>query len=113
MQDQMQSDKILKEIMLNVDDIRNLREFFQHFQVTIHPDLEDALTVWENKKEKVTLEDQENLRIGLCKTMVSSDHKMFKDELFAPILASSEKLVFESTFKEELEKQLTTPKETV
>lgn len=108
MQDQLQ-DKALKEIVLNVDDIRNLREFLNHFKVEIIPELDAAMTTWESKKDKVTLEDQEKLRIALCKTMLTSEHRMFKDELFVPILASSEKIVFESTFKEELENQLARP----
>jgi len=106
-------EKTLKEVVLNQDDIRNLRDFFAHFKVEVIPELDAVLKRWEEKKEKVTPQDQGDLRVQLCANMLRSGHKMFADELFKPILANSEKIVFDATFKSELETQLSQEKKDV
>lgn len=100
------SEKKVREVVLNIDDIRNVREFFKHFRIEVAPELEDAMAAWEAKDSKVSLQDQEALKIGLCVSMLKSSHPMFKDPLFEKILKKAEKLVYESTFAKELETQL-------
>lgn len=110
MQDALQA-KTLKDVVISQDDIRNLRDFFTHFKVEVCPELEDVLKRWESKeKNALTPQDQEDLRVAICVNMMKSNHKMFKDELFAPILKNSEKIVFDATFKSELEDQLSKEK---
>lgn len=99
-------EKKAREVVLNLDDIRNIRDFFNHFKIEIQPELDSAMQAWETKKDKVTIEDQDALKVGLCVSMLKSDHAMFKDSLFANIIKNSEKIVFESTFQKELETQL-------
>jgi len=99
-------EKKLKEVVLNNDDIKNLREFFVHFKVEIIPELEEVLTRWESKREKVTPQDQEDLKVALCANMLASEHQMFKDELFKPILENSSKIVYDATFEREIKNQL-------
>lgn len=106
MQDLLQT-ATLKEVVVLKDDIRNLRDFLVHFKVEVCPELEEVLKRWESKDQKaLTPQDQEDLKVAICLNMMKSNHKMFKDELFAPILRNSEKIVFDVTFKSELEDQL-------
>lgn len=100
-------EKKAREVVLNCDDVRNIRDFFNHFKIEIAPELETAMSAWETKKDKVTIEDQDALKVGLCISMIRSEHAMFRDDLFSNIIKNSEKIVFESTFQKELETQLT------
>ena len=106
MQNDILSEKQLKEVVLNRDDIKNLRDFFSHFKIEMVPELDAVLTRWEKNPESVTPEVQEELKVALCSNMLISNHKMFSDELFEPILDNSRKIVYDATFKKELENQL-------
>jgi hypothetical protein len=97
----------IKEVVLGIEDVKNLREFFGHFKIKIDPSLEEAIFRCE-QKNSLDIEDQEDLKIGLCLTMINSEHLMFKDELFATVINNAKKAVFDTQFQKELEKQLTT-----
>ena len=105
-------EKTLKEVVLNHDDIKNLREFFTHFKISMIAEMEEILARWEMKKDKVTPQDQQDLKVALCAQMLQSDHPMFKDELFKPILENSSKIVFDAQFEKELETQLSSSENT-
>ena len=96
-----------QEVVLTVSDIQNIRDFFVHFKIAITPELDEAMTRWEKKKDKVEIGDQNDFKAALCGALMTSDHAMFKDQLFETILANSAKIVYEVTFQKELAAVLT------
>jgi hypothetical protein len=96
-----------QEVVLTLSDVQNIRDFFKHFKVEATPELEDVIARWEAKKGKVDIGDQHDFKVALCTAMMTSEHEMFKDSLFDAIRANSAKIVFDATFKKELENTLT------
>lgn len=98
-------DKVSTEIVINKDDARNVRDFFKHFNVVVTPNLE-AVCARLEKLPEITFGDQQDFKIALCEAMVTSDHPMFKDELFAEVIKNSERAVFDANFKRAVEETL-------
>lgn len=97
----------LKDIVITKQDLTNLTEFFNVFEITPTPDLAEVIARCTSS-ENITLEDQEQVRVGLCASMISSAHPMFKDELFEPIIVNASKIVYEDSFHKEVAEKLDT-----
>jgi len=112
----------LEEITTDVEDCKNVRDFFSHFKIDVPNYLHDAIAAYEaaldankNSKEQRnqdrTLLDAQNLfRISLCRAMVESDHPLFKDELFKTVINNSDQVVFTANFDKQISDALTTNK---
>ena len=98
-------DKVSTEVVINKDDARNVRDFFKHFNIKVPENLEQVCDRIE-KLPEITFPDQHDFKIALCEAMVTSDHAMFKDELFSEVIKNAEREVFNFCFKKEVEEVL-------
>lgn len=110
----------LTEVVTDLEDCKNVRDFFTHFKIHMPDYLNSAIVNYEavlettrsfTKEEKTVskklLEAQNIFRVSLCKAMVESDHPLFKDELFKTVIGNSEEVVFCANFDEQIGEALT------
>lgn len=92
----------LTEIVVGSDDLKNTLDFFKLFKVEITPELEATIDRLSKDPKSMTLKDQEEFRVKLCDAMLKSKHPMFADELFVTPLENAARIVYESSFTEDL-----------
>lgn len=111
--------KPLSTLNIEADDARNVREFFNHFELKIPDYLDTALKNYENqydafkkgggKTESPTgeiLDAQNQVRVQLCRAMVEHESPVFKDDLFKVVIENSKQIAFAAFFDKELEDEL-------
>ena len=92
-----------RNVVISSEDVKNVRDFMTHFKIAMPADLEKALSDFESSK---TFENQEELKVQLCKMMVESDHALLKDELFSQVIDNSSKIVQEALFDKAVKETL-------
>lgn len=111
--------KPLSTLNIEADDARNVREFFNHFELKIPDYLENALKNYEvgyeafkksgGKSDAPTpdiLYAQDQVRVQLCRAMVEHESPVFKDDLFKVVIENSKQIAFAAFFEKELEAEL-------
>ena len=91
--------EIQTEVVINADDCENVRKYCQNFQIDIPAELEDALTAFENEK---SFENQQNVKLELCKWMLTSTHETYQDEMWDTPKKSAEKILYNLQFDKDL-----------
>jgi hypothetical protein len=113
----------LKEVTTDVEDCKNVRDFFSHFKIDLPASLDEAISTYEKlleanktstKETKSTdqslINAQNAFRVALCKAMVDSEHPLFKDELFKTVINNSDQVVFCANFDKQVTEELTVEK---
>jgi len=95
------------KVVINQEDIKNIEDFFNHFRIEIPEFLSKELQVFKDNPAEYNYDKQCKLKSELAHTIVSSDHELFKDELFKNVLGNCNKEWFETQFNRDLESTFT------
>ena len=96
----------LTEIVVNKEDIENLENLYTHFRIQMPSDLKEQIEIFNSDPSNYSVAAQNDLRVALCKCLISSNHELFTDELFNEVIENAEKIVFNADFKNDLEEVL-------
>jgi hypothetical protein len=115
MSEQAQKDVVfdaLEDLYIDADDVNNIVDFFKEFKIDMPAALQASIdsfrTAHGASAPKEQLVDLQNkLRVALCATMVESESKLFKDELFDTVRQNSQEIVFRNTFDKQVAEELT------
>lgn len=94
-------------VVIGLDDVKHIRDFFKHFSVGWNSTLEDACVAFEKLQ---TFENQERLKIEVCKFITNSKNEIFKDKIFGNLGPETDQITYESQFNKDLEEVLSDPK---
>ena len=97
------------KVVITKDDIKNITDFFTHFQIDIPDRLQGNLENYN--QDKFTLDEQEKLKIALCEAITHSQHELFKDELFKSVVEKTKKIAYDAEFERQVEDALTEDQE--
>lgn len=102
----------LKELCIDGDDCKNIKDFYEHFNIGMGESLKSAIEIFEkaihNQATREHLIDLQNeLRLQLCISICSSEHPLFKDPLFSEVSENSKQVAFLSNFNKQLEELVT------
>lgn len=102
----------LKELCIDSDDCKNIKDFYEHFNINMEEGLRSAIENFDkaihNQAEREQLiELQNELRLQLCVSICSSEHPLFKDPLFSEVSENSKQVAFLSSFNKQLEELVT------
>jgi hypothetical protein len=92
-----------KKVVVTPDDVRGALDFFKHFEIAYPQSLQDAV---DNFVGNQTFENQQRLKYELCKTMATSEHEAFKDEMFQKIIKEVTEVSYDMQFDYDLERTL-------
>ena len=93
----------LKKVVISADDCRATLDFWTHFDIPIPQGLSEAV---ESFSKEQTLENQDKVKLEICKAIATSDHEAFKDEIFSKIVEECANVSFEMQFDKDLEETL-------
>lgn len=92
-----------RKVVINAEDIKNIREFSSHFQIPMSPFLKAEVDKFEQLGAKYSFEDQKRLRAFIANWMIESKHALFQDPIFENIRQMSSEAWFEEQFHMDLE----------
>jgi hypothetical protein len=94
------------KVVITHEDVKNVKDFFSHFNIPLAEYLTTTLNEIENAEE-VTLELQDKMRINIARAIFESEHEIFKDDLFSEVIPNCEKAWFDAQFSQDFEDAMT------
>lgn len=92
-----------KEVKITPEDARGALDFFKHFDIPYPASMQAA---FDEFCANPTYENQYRLKFELVRTITTSDHEAFKDEMFKKIVEEVNDTTYEMQFEADLEKTL-------
>lgn len=93
---------------IGLDDVKAIREFFNHFKIPVREQLTAALAAFEKEQ---TFKNQEYLKKVVAHEMITSKHEAFLDPMFKNVYKVSEEVTYSTQFDKDLEEVLVTKNE--
>jgi hypothetical protein len=96
------------KVTITNEDCLNVYKYCDHFKVPMSESFKKALQRFEKDN---TYKNQLDIKLEMCKWILSSDHENFKDSLWEAPKKSAESLVFNLQFDKDLNDELTDKKD--
>lgn len=93
-----------KQVVISPDDCRAAMDFWTHFNIPVPQNLTDAVSLFANDP---SVENQDKVKLEVCRAIAATDHEAFKDEMFLKIVEECLGVTFEMQFDKDLEETLT------
>ncbi len=104
MSEDQQSIEPKKEVVITPEDVNAAFDFWKHFNIPVLPGLQDAVTLFG---QDPSFENQEKLKLELCRAISETDHEAFKDDMFSKIVEECAGVTFDMQFDQDFEKTVT------
>lgn len=98
----MNQEEEVNKVVINQEDIKNVEDFFNHFRIEIPKFLQAELDVFKDDPESYNLDKQAKLKSELAHAIVSSDHELFKDDLFVNVMKNCNKEWYDTQFDRDI-----------
>ncbi len=99
----------VKQVVVSPDDCRAALDFWTHFNIPVPTALENAVSEFAKAP---TFDNQELVKLEVCRAIANTDHEAFKDEMFLKIVEECGGVTWEMLFDKDLEEALTEDKST-
>lgn len=99
-----QNDDVKNKVTISNEDCANVFKYASHFKVPLTSALEAALNKFSSDN---SFENQLEVKLEMCKWMLSSDHESFTDSLWDAPKKAAESVVFDLQFDKDLKEELT------
>lgn len=93
-----------KKVVISPEDCNAALDFWRHFNIPIPDALQAALDAFAADS---SFENQEKVKLEVCKAIATTDHDAFKDDMFSKIVEECEGVSFEMQFDKDLEAEIT------
>lgn len=100
-----QTDEVKNKVTISNEDCANVIKYATHFNVPLTPELEAALNKFNADN---SFENQLEIKLEMCKWMLSSNHESFQDSLWDAPKKAAESVVFNLQFDKDVKDVLTT-----
>jgi hypothetical protein len=104
MSEEQKEQKEDKKVVLSPEDCNAALDFWKHFNIPIPQGLSDAIDLFSANS---TIENQDKIKLEICKAIATSDHEAFKDEMFSKIVTECETVAFDMQFDKDFEEKVT------
>jgi len=93
-----------KTVVISPEDCNAALDFWRHFNIPIPAELQTALDLFAGDP---SFENQEKVKLEVCKAISTTDHEAFKDDMFKKITEECESMTFEMQFDKDFEAEVT------
>lgn len=95
--------EVKNKVTISNEDCANVVKYAQHFKVPLSPELEAALNKFNADN---SYENQLDIKLEMCKWMLTSNHESFQDSLWDAPKKAAESVVFNLQFDRDLKQVL-------
>jgi hypothetical protein len=71
------------KVVISAEDCNAALDFWRHFNIPIAPSLQLAM---DSFSKEPTFENQDKIKLEVCRAIAETDHEAFKDEMFKRIV---------------------------
>jgi len=96
--------EVTKKVLINAEDCAGAAEFWKHFNVEMLPELR---TAFERFEKEPTYENQQEIKLQVCRAIGYTDHEAFRDEMFKEIVEECRGIAYDMSFDKSLTETLT------
>lgn len=96
--------EVITKLVITPEDVKGAADFWTHFEVPMSQELRDAFDKFNSNP---TIENQEEVKLQLCKAVAYTDHEAFNDEMFKDIVEECRGVVYDMSFDKDLKNTLT------
>jgi len=101
--EQKATNEVDQKVAISPEDCNAALDFWRHFNIPIPANLQAAMDVFAKDP---TWQNQEVVKLEICKAISETDHQAFKDEMFNKIVEETAAVSFDLQFDQDLEKTL-------
>ena len=91
------------KVALSVEDCQNIRNYGEHFKISLPKGLQKALLAFEKEQ---TFDHQNQIKLHICKWMVTSQHESYQDPIWDEPKVHANEIIYDITFDEQVEEML-------
>lgn len=104
------TEEVKKEnkVVVTPEDAKAAFEFWHQFNVPVMPGLQEA---FDKFTKEPTFENQNYLKLMLCKAIATTDHECFKDETFQKVAEECSDIAYSMAFDRDFEEAVTVSEE--
>ena len=103
---EQQSTEKEQKVVISPEDCNAALDFWRHFNIPIPSDLQDA---FDSFSKEPNFENQEKVKLQICKAISTTDHEAFKDDMFSKIVEECAGVTFDMQFDADFEKTVQIP----
>lgn len=92
-----------KKVVISAEDCNAALDFWRHFNIPIPAELQGALDAFAADP---TFQNQEKVKLEVCRAISTTDHEAFKDDMFSKIVEECEGVTFEMQFDKDFEAEV-------
>lgn len=92
-----------KKVVISPEDCNAALDFWRHFNIPIPTELQAALDAFAADS---SYENQDRVKLEVCKAISTTDHEAFKDEMFSKIVEECAGVTFEMQFDKDFEEEV-------
>lgn len=89
-----------KQVVISAEDCMGALDFWTHFDIEPPAELKQAM---DKFIANPTFDNQNLVKLEICKTIATSDHEAFKDDMFQKIVDECRSTAYEMSFDKEVE----------
>lgn len=93
-----------KKVVISPEDCNAALDFWRHFNIPIPEQFQKAM---DDFSKSPTFENQQAVKLEICRAISTTDHEAFKDELFKKIVEECGNVTFQMQFDRDLEEEVT------
>lgn len=94
------------KVVISPEDCNAALDFWRHFDIPIAPALQGAFDTFSKEP---TFENQEKVKLEVCRAISTTDHEAFKDEMFKKIAEECGGVTFDMQFDKDFESTVAVP----
>ena len=96
--------EVSNKVVITPEDCSGAADFWTHFEVPMTPGLRAAFDKFAKDQ---TIENQNEIKLEVCRAIGYTDHDAFKDEMFKEIVEECRSVVYDMSFDKDLRATLT------
>ena len=95
------------KVVISPEDCNAALDFWKHLQIPVPQGLQLAMDTFSKDP---TFENQDKIKLEVCKAIAETDHEAFKDEMFQRIVEECGGVTFDMQFDKDFEATVTEKK---
>lgn len=89
-----------KRVVVTAEDSKAAFEFWNQFNIPVMPGLKEA---FDKFQAEPTYENQDHLKLMVCKAIATTEHECFKDETFQKVVEECAEVSYDMAFDRDFE----------